>query len=253
MNNKVKFLAVSIATVCVASAAFAEEEDKGTAINAGISLTDGNSETLVAHAGIDHKGGSESTPVEFGIEGNYGESTVENADGETTDETTVENVNAYAGLKHLYSDTLYSYLRGDALYDDVAGVDSRLSIGPGIGNYFVKSDTTELSGEIGAAYVWEELDGGEAEDISEDYAALRVAQELSHKLSETARVWESVEYLPEFEEFDNYLLNSEIGIEAAVNSHMSLRLVYQYRYDATPAEGREEGDSALIGGLSYKL
>lgn len=241
---QVSMYRTALFSCCLVAFSVQAEGDKGTALNAGISLTDGNSETMVANAGILHESGSESTPLKIGLEGNY---------GETGDETTVENAKAFGSLKHLYSDTFYSYLNLDLLFDDIAGVDSRLTAGPGVGTFIVKSEETELSVEAGAAYIREELDGGDGEDVSDDIAALRLGQALTHALSDTARVWESIEYLPEFEDFDNYLLNSEIGIEADVNETLALRLVYQYRYDATPAPGREEGDSSLIAGFSYKM
>ena len=62
-----------------------------------------------------------------------------------------------------------------------------------------------------------------------------------------------MEYLPEAEDFDNYLLTAEVGIEAAVSTRVSLRVVLQDKYDNTPALGAERNDLSLIAGLGFTL
>ena len=62
-----------------------------------------------------------------------------------------------------------------------------------------------------------------------------------------------MEYLPEFEDFGNFLLSLEAGIEADINDKFSLRVVVKDRYDRTPAPGKEENDFELIAGLKYIL
>jgi len=88
---------------------------------------------------------------------------------------------------------------------------------------------------------------------AEENIAVRIGQFYTRKLSDTANVWQSLEYLPLFDDFDDFLLSAELGIESSVNENMSLRLVAGNRYDATPAGGSEKNDFTLTGGLSYKL
>ena len=59
--------------------------------------------------------------------------------------------------------------------------------------------------------------------------------------------------MPQAEDFDDYLLNAELGVEAALNSHVNLRTVLQNRYDNTPGEGLEKNDLALITGIGVSL
>ena len=58
---------------------------------------------------------------------------------------------------------------------------------------------------------------------------------------------------PAAEDFDNYLLTGEIGVEAAISDHLSLRVVVQDKYDNTPAPGAERNDLSLIAGLGLSL
>jgi putative salt-induced outer membrane protein YdiY len=83
--------------------------------------------------------------------------------------------------------------------------------------------------------------------------ALRLAQRYSVKISDNGKVYESVEYLPSLEGFDDYLLNAEVGVEAMMNSRMGLRLAIQDKYDSTPAPNKKDNDLTLIGGLTVKL
>jgi putative salt-induced outer membrane protein YdiY len=66
-------------------------------------------------------------------------------------------------------------------------------------------------------------------------------------------MWESAEYLPAFDDFQRFLLNAELGTEAAMNTRLSLRIVLQDKYNSDPAPGKKANDVTLIGGLTYKL
>lgn len=112
----------------------------------------------------------------------------------------------------------------------------------------MKDDAATLSVDLALAFITEKV-GGETND---DWA-LRVGQRYDQQLSATAKVWQTLEYLPLIDDFNDYLLNAEIGIEAAVNSDLSLRLVVKNAYDSTPAADREKSDTTVIGALAYKL
>ena len=264
-----KYLLIAAALALAASAAAAEKkagkDEAGaeapaglaTALNAGLTLTDGNSETLAANVGLKTEGAQEGLgSVLAGAEFNYGESTVrtktvDEAGGETvaeTDEKTVENAKLFANVKKTLSPRTFLSLDGTALYDDVADVDYRATLGPGLGFYAVKNDKRELSLEAGPSYVWEEVGGAR-----DDYLALRFAERYVCQALPNAKLVQSLEYLPEAEDFDNYLLVGEIGVEAAMSDRLSLRVVLQSKYDNTPAEGKERNDLSLIAGIGMHL
>jgi putative salt-induced outer membrane protein YdiY len=229
-----------------------------TALNAGLTLTDGNSETLAVNIGLVTEGEKEGLgSVLAGMEANYGESTVSSSvtdetTGETTvsevKETTVENAKAYANVKKTLSPRTFAALDGSVLYDDVALIDYRALLGPGLGVYLIKNDRRTLTLEAGPSYVWEKLDG-----ITDDYLALRFAQRYTCQATANAKLVQALEYVPEAEDFDNYLLNFELGVEAAMSDRLSLRVVLQNKYDNTPAEGAERNDLSVIAGIGLAL
>ena len=262
-----KKIAVMLVLAMAVSASAAEKQAEEaaapkdgwtTALNAGLTMTDGNSETMAANVGLATEGEKDGLgSVIAGADFNYGESTVSStatdpATGESvvteTEETTVENAKAFANVKKTLSPKTFAYVDGSVLYDDVALIDYRATLGPGLGFYLLKNDKRQLSLEAGPSYVWEKVDGA-----SNDYLALRFAERYSCQATKTAKLVQSLEYLPEAEDFDNYLLTAEIGVEAAMNDHLSLRVVLQDKYDSTPAAGAERNDLSLIAGLGFSL
>ena len=151
-------------------------------------------------------------------------------------------------MKKTLSPRTFLSLDGTAAYDDVADIDYRATLGPGLGAYLVKNDQRELTLEAGPAYLWEKVGGAR-----NDYLALRFAERYVCQALKNAKLVQSLEYLPEAEDFDNYLLVGEIGVEAAMSDRLSLRVVLQDKYDNTPAEGKERNDLSLIAGLGIKL
>jgi len=224
-----------------------------TSLAAGLNLTRGNSETLAANGSVRSEAKTGKNGVILGAEVNYGEAEQTQADGTTETEKTVDNERAYAQYRRLLTDRAFASLNGEALMDDVAGINYRITVGPGAGYYFLKDDVNTLMAEAGPVYILEEDEDQAGNTTKDDRWALRAAERYDLKLSATAKFWEMAEYLPTFDDFDNYLVNAEAGVEAAMTTRVGLRLVGQYKYNSRPAEGREKGDSALIAAVTVKL
>ncbi len=213
----------------------------------GFNKTDGNSDTLLLNSSLTAEKEMEKNIYRFGIEGAYGETKVEQEDGSTEDTATAQNAKGFAHYKRTHERS-YVYLDSSVLHDDIAEVDYRALMGPGAGYFLIKSEVATLGIEAGPTYLWEKVGGQE-----DDYPVLRFAQRYDWQISETAKLWQAVEYLPRIDDSEDYLLNAEIGAEAALNTHLSLRVVVQERYDNTPAEGQERSDLTMIVALALHL
>jgi len=214
-----------------------------TTLSAGVTLTDGNSETLQVNGSLVTEGEKPGLgSVRAGVEANYGEDTVGDVE-----ETTVNNAKAFANAKKSLCPRTFAYGDTVALQDDVADVTYRLTVGPGLGGYLVKNDRTALSVEAGPSYLWEEV-----ADVRDDYWAIRFAERLDQMVGKGGKVWQSAEYLPKADDFDDYLLNTEVGAEAPMTERLGLRLVLQDKYDSTPAPEQEKNDVSLVSGLTLK-
>ena len=206
----------------------------------GFTLTRGNSDTILFTANIQTHRKTPDNEMSLGADGAYGEN------------NSVQNVNSVHGFSqynHLFSERAFGYLRADALHDEIADLQYRVTLSPGAGYYFLKQTNTTLAGEFGPAMVFERLGSSD-----NNYVTLRVAERFEHKFaSQNARVWQSVEFLPQVNDFNNYIANFEVGIEAAISKKVSLQAILQDSFVNRPAPGRDQNDLKLVSGLKYKF
>lgn len=219
-----------------------------TSVAAGVNISRGNTRTMLLNGKVMSEFRKDSNEASLGVEGNYGEADVKAADGTTETQGNVENARAYADYRRMLNARTYGYLNSEIRNDNIAEIDYRFMVGPGIGQYLIRGDSQNLSAEAGVAYIKEKVAG-----IEDDKMALRVAEKYDLKIGASAKVWESAEFLPAIDDFNDYLINAEIGAEAAMNSRVNLRLVLQDKYDSTPGSGLKKNDLVLIGGLTVKL
>jgi putative salt-induced outer membrane protein YdiY len=210
-----------------------------SSISAGLSLTKGNSDTLLTTMAFKTRRKTAEDEFTFGADGSYGEN-----DSVKNNET----LHGVGQFNHLFSDRFYGYLNAEGLHDGIADLQYRFTFSPGAGYYFLKETNTTLAGEIGPALIFQRLGG-----VDTTYATLRLAERFEHKLDNGARVWEKAEFLPQVDKPDNFLINAEIGAEAALTRTLSLRVTLQDNFINRPAPGRKDNDVSLISGLVYKF
>jgi putative salt-induced outer membrane protein YdiY len=213
----------------------------------GLTLARGNTDTtlfsLTGHAERKWTGND----LSLGLEGLYGESRLT---GSTKSTETAESLHGFAQDNLNITDRLFGYGRADGLHDGISDIEYRFTLAPGAGYYFIKNKVTDLSLEAGPAYVFEKLD-----DHTQSFAMLRVAQKFHYAISPRARLWETLEFLPQVDNLDNYIANAELGVEASLNKsdRLMLRTVLQDTYDSIPAPGRLKNDLKLIASIAYRF
>jgi hypothetical protein len=85
------------------------------------------------------------------------------------------------------------------------------------------------------------------------YSSLRVAQRFEHKFNDHARLWQNVEFLPQTDKPDNFLVNAEIGMETTLTRQLSLQVYVQDSFANQPAPGRKNNDVKLVSALAIKF
>ena len=208
-------------------------------LTVGFTLTAGNSDSTLLVTTAQAQKKWEKDELMFGAGGGY---------GKTDGTKSAAFINGFGQYNHLFTDRFYGLLRLYALHDDVADISYRFTLSPGVGYYFIKEKATTLAGEIGPGLVVERQGGND--DV---YATLRAAERFEHKFKNGARIWQSVEILPQVDRFSNYLVNAEAGVEAPISEKMSVSLVVVDNYDNEPAEDRKRNDIKIIAGLKYKF
>lgn len=210
-----------------------------TTAGLGVSVTDGNSDTLLFTANVAALRKWNRNEFMAGVDGGYGEN-----DGTQN----VGFVKGYGQYNYMVTDRWFGFVRAEALHDSIADIRYRIPVSIGAGYYFIKSDRTTLSAEVGPGYVMEKVG-----DDTRDYATIRFGQKFTHKFSDRARLWQSFEYQPKVTEWSNYFLTGEVGVEADITRQMALRVVLQDWYVSEAAPGRENNDLKLVAGIQYKF
>jgi putative salt-induced outer membrane protein YdiY len=211
-----------------------------SSITAGLTLTRGNSDSLLATAKFitDKK-----TPVnEFnlGADATYG-----SASGIANNET----YHGFGQWNHLFSEKWYGYLRGEGLHDGIAEVKYRFTVTSGVGYYLIKQTNTTLAAEIGPGIVVERVGV-----VDNTYATMRLAERFEHKFNKnSARVWENVEFLPQIDKPSDYIMNAEIGVESALYKSLNLQVYLDDTYNSQPAASFRRNDLKLVSGVTYKF
>jgi putative salt-induced outer membrane protein YdiY len=222
-----------------------------TIANAGLTVQSGNSESIASTLGLDTKKKWESDEAMLGVSGGYGKSS---STGNERSRTT-DYAKAYGQYNHLFSERAYFGLRIDGEHDGMADLAYRVRISPLLGYYVIKNEKTSLSFDVGPTFIVEEREASpvSARDRQESFA-LRFGEKFEHKLSDTAKIWQTAEYIPTIKDWpDRDVINAEIGISTAITPKWDLTLKYQITYDNGVKFGKEGTDTRLIASTTYKF
>ncbi len=217
-----------------------EPEKKGwqTTARLAAAVNRGNTDTVTVAGSVNTGKKWDQNELAFGAAMNY---------GEESDRTTSSSVSGFGQYNRLLTERLYGYARVDALHDDMASLAYRVTFSPGVGYYVIKTDKLTLSGEVGPGFVMERFHN----ESQEEYFTIRFGERFGWQISKTARLWQSLDYNPQVDDFGNYLLNAEVGIATRISEGFELNLTAQNTYRSRPAEGRTENDFKLLAGVGY--
>lgn len=216
--------------------------------SADATLTRGNSRTFLGTISINTARKSASDEILLGGSAGYGETTTKQPNGSQLTTETADYLKGFSQWNHLFTDRFYAGIRLEAVHDNIADINYRLTVSPLAGYYFLKHTNTFLSMELGPSYVYEQIGG---KTLS--YAAARVGQRYEYKFKTGARIWETAEWYPQVDRFKNWILNAELGVSAPITKALDARLVAQDTYNNQPAPGLLKNDLKLLAGIGYRF
>lgn len=235
MKKLTTLTTIALATTSLVSNA---EELKQT-LDLGVTLTRGNSETLLASLGY--------TVIKETPENEY-LANIFYTYGEDTGEVTNDEILAAAAWKHLFNDRFYGGVRATFRADSLADIDYRAQISPVLGYFFLKDDKVSLSVEAGPGLTVEQVGGDD--NVS---AHVYVGEAFEYKFSEKTRIYQSAGIYAPFDDFGSYNIVAEAGVETSLSDKLSLKVYVQDKYEAEPAAGADANDFKLVTGISYKF
>ena len=162
--------------------------------------------------------------------------------GEADGERNAESYLTELRLDYLLRKRLYTFAMAGWSKDQFAGIDSRYYVGPGVGHKFITGPKHFLVGEAGLTYVNEEY----TDNTDRDYIGGRAFGKYEYVLSDKNKFFQSLEFLYDFEESDNYNINSETALIVGLSNSLSLKTSYVIKFDNEPVPSTlKETDTML--------
>ena len=132
--------------------------------------------------------------------------------------------------------------------DPFAGFDSQTVAMAGATYITVESKRHLLTLDAGLAYTWEDR-GPPAEDV--DFAGGLLGLSWEWRLGANSKLTERLVILPNFDDTDDWRLNSMTALESAVNSWLALRLGFDVRYRNQPIGAADDTDTTSTASVVF--
>jgi len=150
--------------------------------------------------------------------------------GETAGVLTAERYLMELRLDYPFTPQLYGFGTLGWSKDEFAGIESSAYIGPGIGYKFLTGPRHVLAAETGFQYTNEQYTNAtESERIDG-----RLFGSYTFAFSEKNKFVQTLEYLHDFDDSDNYRINTETALVTTLTSLFSFKVSYTIRYDHQP-------------------
>lgn len=156
-------------------------------------------------------------------------------DGETSDRSWLIRLKYNENI----SEWTYSFISETVERDVLKGIEIRYTTMLGVGHYFIKNRVDTLKGEVGLGYIRE---NPIAPFPDRGYPTGRVFGEYVHTFAEKTRFEQTVEYLPNFEESRDFLLNEESAFITSLMGNLAFKVSYAVAFDNLPPPGFHKTD-----------
>jgi putative salt-induced outer membrane protein len=167
----------------------------------------------------------------------------------------VENANSilFRGrIDYPLSGKLALYGFGGYERNKFAGIARRFDEGVGLAYKAWVHPKNELSVEAGLGQVQESryLAGTEGATSKNNFTSARAAAAYKHLFTRAAYFLQTLEFLPNLENSDDYRINSESALVAPISTHFGLKMAYLIKHNALPpSAGLEKTDRLFTAGV----
>ena len=214
-------------------------------VSAGATFVRGNTKSDTASVGVEAARRTDVDRITLGA-GYY---TAKQRDDSTRqNETTADNWFLKGQYDYFLTQKLYGY--GNIRYekDRIANLDMRLTPGVGLGYQWIERADLNFSTEAGVNWVHEKY---QEPSETRTYMAGRLAYHVDKSFNDYVKAFHNLEYIPSFEYMANYLVNTDVGMRAALTSRLALEAKAQMAYNSKPSEGRDKKDLRYILGVGW--
>ena len=141
--------------------------------------------------------------------------------------------------------------------DRLANIAARYSVAGGVGRHLWHDDGGFFDVSVGLGYTQDRylapIDVAGAVRDRYGRAALVLAEESSHKLTDTTSLRQKLTLYPDLRERSKYRAVLDTGLTVAMTQRINLSAGLSYRYDSDPGVGIEKGDLTFVTGISMRI
>ena len=162
--------------------------------------------------------------------------------GKTDGEKTAERYSTELRANYLFSERFYGAGIAGWEKDKFAGIDARYYLGPAAGYKFLIGPKHFLLGEVGLDYVTEEY----IDNTDDDFMRGRIFGQYEYAFSAKTRFKDTLEFLYNFDDSDDYNINSETSLITSLSDQLSLKTSYEIRYDHKPVPATLDNTDTVL-------
>ncbi|MGI9273492.1 MAG: DUF481 domain-containing protein [Endozoicomonas sp.] len=163
----------------------------------------------------------------------------------TDDKTTKDNWLLKYGYNRFLSSSWYLVGKGSWEKDKIKSLDSRATVGAGLGHQFWEEPECNLRAELGLSQIWEEY--SQPDEKRENLAG-------HWALHYDQLFWSDVTFYHDQDIYRRFKTNSWLfqtatGFRFKLTDLLQMSLRFEFDYDDDPQPGKKKDDSALLLGL----
>jgi putative salt-induced outer membrane protein YdiY len=207
---------------------------------AGLSLTQGNSETLNLSATIDSVYDPKTR--------NVMKWTLLYLRGSQNATVNVNRLSAMFRDEKTISPRTFVFAQVDALHDTFKNIDYLIAPTAGVGFKALNTNRSQLFVDVGAGGAVEE-DAGFA---SRSSGAIEMSEKLTHQLTETTTLKQSATSLLKMNQFDDGLYTFGAGVAAKLSQRLQLSVDLLDTFKNRPPDATKRNDVALVTSIVAK-
>lgn len=207
---------------------------------AGLSLTRGNSDTTNINVSFDAKY-DPKTDYLFKAEGLY-------LRGQTDGADTANRLSLQGRVERTRGPRLFLFGQVQYVRDTFKRIDYLVAPTAGAGYKVIDTPVTQFVVDTSLGVVVEK-DHGRTVGTSPAWAA---GEKLTHKLTDTATLTESVQALWKLDDFSDALYTFNVGLAAAISKQSQLKAELLDTYKNQPPAGAKKNDVAILVSFVFK-
>ena len=206
----------------------------------GFALARGNSDTTNVALGFNADRKTTTDEWNLFIASLYTTSTANNVTA-----TTANTLGGAIRYDHNLTKNLFAWGLFSGMYDDLQGLNERLSPNGGLGYHVINTKATTLDVLGGIGYTYENYVGG----VVNNFINATVGEVLSHNFTENTAINEKLYFFPYLNDAGNYRGTFDFGVASKFYHALTWNLNFGDIYNSQPLVGKKNNDLVLTTGL----